>query len=182
MFGKKESEVRQAFKDNKLSINLYYQYCIILERQIPENEDILFLLPTFIVNEQGKKEQSFFAITSKNIIFILGNGVKSQFIKFPRSELRSYSVIERGVFKTSIIRFEFLNKTIDIFASALAYSEKISSILDDKTENKENESKSESKKTDDPILVLERLAQLRDNGIITESDFNEKKNELLNKI
>ena len=50
MFGKKESEVRQAFKDNKLSINLYYQYCIILERQIPENEDILFLLHTFIVN------------------------------------------------------------------------------------------------------------------------------------
>ena len=109
MFGTKNTKVRKAFKENKISVNLYYQYCTILEKQILDDEDILFLLPTFSLDIYEKKQQSFLAITNKYIMFIIGIGTKTQFIKFPRRELRSYGAVKRGLLKSPLLCFTFIS-------------------------------------------------------------------------
>ena len=182
MFDRKNTKVRQAFKEHKVSSNLYYQYCTMLEKQVPESEEIEFLIPTFYVNEQRKKEKAFLTITSKSIMFIIGQGTKTHFIAFPRKELRSYSVIKEGLLKVSIIRFEFINETIDIKVGNTAHGEKITSILSVNTKNTEPKQVPKNVANEDPILALERLARLRDGGVITEQDFNRKKDDLLEKI
>ncbi|MCU0079342.1 SHOCT domain-containing protein [Extibacter muris] len=175
----KNTEVRKAFKENKLSVNLYYQYCTILEKQVLDDEKILFLLPTYSLDANGGKIQSFLAITNVHIIFILGRGTKTRFIKFPRSELRSYEAIKGGLSKVSVIRFEFMNRTIDIVASMTAYGEKLAEVLADKAYYK---GKPKNQKADDPISQLSRLAKLKDIGALSEEEYKSKKEELLKRI
>ena len=180
MFGlTKNTEVKKAFKENKLSVNLYYQYCTILEKQVCYDEKILFLLPVFVLDTDGGKIQSFLAITNVHIIFILGRGTKTRFIKFPRSELRSYEALKGGLSKVSVIRFEFINRTIEIVVSMTAYGEKLAEVLADKAYNK---GKSKDYEDDDPISQLSRLAKLKDSGTLSEEEFKIKKEELLKRI
>ena len=70
----------------------------------------------------------------------------------------------------------------DIHTRAVQEKDNLTKSGTEKFSNAINNAKKMTASTNDQLVVLERLGQLRNDGIITEEEFQEKKKKILDKI
>lgn len=176
-------EIVKAFKDAKISTSLNYSIVKLLESQLSEHEKILFLQSTYIkTGDSAKKQQSIFIITSENIMHVEGFGGKTTFGKYRKSELKEYQIERSGTLKLPIIKFVFQHNYLEVYLSTSAFGDKITSALEPATGERPEYGNQKNIKNGDAIEQIKRLSELFDQGIITKTEFEEKKLELLNRI
>jgi len=140
---------------------------------LKENEEVLAYQNTVVVD----KKMGDFLLTDSNVYFI-----EQGFFK-KRSEF-SFSKINH-VEKTIGVFFADLNLSGSGFSITFNQLQKtkIDEICDIIQANIDNSSKQENSSTNNDIATkIQKLHELKEKGILTEEEFNTKKQELLNRM
>lgn len=155
---------------------------------ISENEDLIDirngninLNPNYsseinvnVISAKGKKP-AIVAITNKNII---GN---EDYLRIPIQEVREYS-FKRNVLAGSVLRVKTINGGFELDLNYKKETiETITKALDEAKNYKENFVVN-NQNGQEYIQQIKELSELKNIGIITEKEFEQKKKEILERI
>lgn len=192
-------DLEKAFKDSKANMIGFKGSVKSLEKYLSDEEDILFattgnvdLNPTdeLIVDNLSikGKEPTVLVITNKRILLYYKVMFNEKFEQFPVGEVREHS-IARNSLVGSKLRVCTLTRTFDMDLKCKKdLIEKIDNVFQTiKKDSIACSGEAKDKPTDpqndnEAIEKLEKLARLRDTGVISENEYNNKKEELLKRI
>lgn len=171
----KQFEVKTIFNEKKIKN---------AESQVRDDENILYIAPsnaTIRTGRQKKKLPGILVITDKRVFFYS----KVLFIvsteSFNLKDLNSIESSSTGI-SGSYITLNTNTKSMDVLIShKRKVAHEIIQLLDTAMDNAKNKFQSGSNQTDN-IEQIAKLAKLKEQGILSEQEFEKKKQELLNKI
>lgn len=188
------NDIENLLKKNKFITLGFKKSYLNLERYLKDDEEVLYIcnsnvlfnsteeMKVNITSSKGKKPVVF-AITDKRIVMyfkILGT---EEFKQVPGKEIREYRFKHMKGFG-SVLRIIALTQSFDLDLNWKKETiETVTSVLenlihkDNVTKNSISESNS-----NDSIEKIRNLAKLRDDGIISDLEFENKKAELMLKI
>ncbi|MDA7763640.1 PH domain-containing protein [Pelagibacterales bacterium] len=162
----KSSKDLMAFKKNALK----------------EEEEILNAILGFIGEMMGKgKDRQYNGIlvcTNQRVVFYYKGFFAEVNRSIPLKKISSIDLDKGLVF--SSINIHTSNDNI-LFRTGLKI-DMLKNLQETIESQKGKDTNTENNPTDDPIEKIKKLAELRDSGIISEDEFNIKKNELMEKV
>lgn len=192
-------DIKQALDKNK-EINKFFTTMGFkknyerIEKYLSGDEEVLYARNGNVrMDFSGELKESGFSIKDKSpVIFMITNKrlliyfkvlFEEKLEQVPISEIRTFD-FKRNSMTTSVFRITSLTKTVDIDLTCQA---KEVEYLNDVLEMAINKSKVGSTETidrgsEDTIETIKKLAELKENGILTEEEFQQKKTELLSNI
>lgn len=192
-------DIKQALDRNK-EINKFFTTLGFkknyerIEKYLSGDEEVLYARNGNIrMDFSGELKESGFSIKDKSpVIFLVTDKrllvyyrvlMDEKLEQVPISEIRSYD-FKRNSMSTSVLRISSLTKTMDLDLTCHAKEVKyLNSVLDDAmNKSKEDKSKDVDNSSEEVIKIIKKLAELKEEGAITEEEFQQKKSKLLSKI
>lgn len=192
-------DIKQALDKNK-EINKFFTTMGFkknyerVEKYLSGDEEVLYARNGNVrMDFSGELKESGFSIKDKSpVIFLVTDKrllvyyrvlMDEKLEQVPISEIRSYD-FKRNSMSTSVFRISSLTKTMDLDLTCHAKEVKyLNSVLDDAmNKSKEDKSKDVDNSSEEVIKIIKKLAELKEEGAITEEEFQQKKSKLLSKI
>ena len=187
------NDIEQLIKENKIN-TFGFKSCIKrLESILAAEEKVLYLvsgnatmdpkskMEVDVLNIKNK-EPVVLALTDRRIILIFKILMSERIEQFPNREIKEHRIIRNGLVGSKL-RIATITRVFDI---DLSYkkdtTDKLEQILQVIERNPDNTVAPKNNDVDGPIEQIEKLAQLRDSGILSEEEFKDKKEELLKRI
>ncbi len=178
-------EIMQILADYKIQTAGNKKALEIADDKIPSSETIVYIGPSNITitprnTNAPKLRTGVIAITDKNIYVIHKALWESGLDIFPISDLELVSYKATGITGAT---FDLTLANVSIMFMAgykKEYAEKLNGILSALVST-ENASPSATSETD-TFAAIERLAGMKESGIISEVEFEEKKKDLLARL
>lgn len=171
----KEYGVRTLFNENNIRR---------AEEQLGSDEIVLYIAPTNAVIYTGlsKKKVSGVVVITNKRVFLYSKILFSVTIEsFNMKDLNSIDSSSNGL-TGSTIKLHTNTKSMEILVSYKAsIAEKIIKLLDT-TMNEAKNNNGNKNTSVDSIEQIRKLSELKDQGILTQEEFEKKKQDLLGKI
>lgn len=189
-------DIEKIIKDNKISTFGYKGSIKRLEQLLSLDEKVLYIMSGNVTFDPGEKmevdilsikdkEPAVLAITDKRIILIFKVLMSEKIDQFPIKEIREHRIVRNGL-TGGKLRISTLTRKFDI---DLNYKKETADTIDkillelEKGDLlKDTEVHSGGEPHEDIIIQIERLAKLRDSGILSKDEFDSKKSELLKRL
>lgn len=154
-----------------------------LESKLHNNESIIYIAPTNVIISEAnprttKKLPGVFALTNERFIFYNKTLFNEHTDILSLDEIKSLDCSGNGL-TGGHIKVSTLTKTYDILVS---YKKEVMDSITEKFYIAKNASQNKSSNSPDVIEQISKLSELKDKGVITEEEFNQKKSELLAKL
>lgn len=184
----KNKEINRLF--TTLGFNKTYEN---LEKFLSSDETVLYVrnANVKINNTDDLKENAFsikdkvpaiVAVTDKRVLVYFKILTNEKLEQFPIDEIRSLD-FKLNTLHSSVFRIISLTKSIDIdLTSKREEVEYLHNVLSGLVKNKSQSQEINNSSTTDIPQMLRELSKLRDDGILTDREFENKKLELLSKI
>ena len=187
-------DIQNLLKKNKILTLGFKKSYLGLERYLKDDEEVLYIcnsnvlfnnseeLKVNIASGKGKKPVVF-AITDKRLVIYFKVIGTEDFKQIPGKEIREYRFKHMKGFG-SVVRIIALTQSFDLDLNWKKETlEAVTNALESLI-HKENVIKTivSENNSNDPLDNIRNLAKLRDEGIITETEFESKKTELMSKI
>lgn len=160
------------------------------EELLKSDEEVLFVAPTNLAittvsTRKVEKIPGVVFLTSERFFFYYKIALSSSYESVYLDEIRSVSSHGNGL-SGGHIEINTITKTYDMLVSYQSDTmRKIQSVFEEAKHDymsAGSASSSPSPGNSDALAQLEKLASLKDKGIITEAEFNSKKADLLSRI
>lgn len=192
-------DIKQALDKNK-EINKFFTTMGFkknyerIEKYLSGDEEVLYARNGNVrMDFSGELKESGFSIKDKSpVIFMITNKrlliyfkvlFEEKLEQVPISEIRTFD-FKRNSMTTSVFRITSLTKTVDIDLTCQAKEvEYLNGVLEMAiNKNKVGSTEVIDRGSEDTIETIKKLAELKENGILTEEEFQQKKTELLSNI
>jgi hypothetical protein len=154
------------------------------EEQLRSDETVLYLSPTNAIVYTGKNKKSLVGtiVITNQRVFLYSKVLFSVTIEsFNMTDLNSIESTSNGL-SGSKLKLHTNTKTMEVLISyKSSIATKIIQLLDTTMNEAKNKNQSSIAPTDN-IDQIKKLAELKDLGIISQEEFEKKKQDLLNKI
>ena len=175
----KEYEVRTLFNEKNIQR---------AEEQLRPDENVLFLSPTnaVVITGKNKKELPGIIVISNQRVFLYNKVLFTVNMEsFNLKDINSIDSASDGI-KGSKIKIHTTTKSMEVLISyKSSIATKIIQLLDaamNDAKKEINNNQNVIVSSPDIIDQIKKLADLKDQGILSEEEFNKKKQELLSKI
>lgn len=152
--------------------------------QVRSDEKVLYIAPTNAVVYTGKSKKKFpgiVVITDKRVFLYSKIFFSVQIESFNMSDINSIDSASNGI-SGSTIKLHTNTKSVEILASyKSSIATKVIQLLDETMNAAKNKNQTSITPTDN-LDQIKKLAELRDSGILSQNEFEQKKQELLSKI
>lgn len=189
------NDIEKVIKDNKVNTFGYKGSIKRLEQLLSLDEKVLYIMSGNVSLDPGEKmevdilsikdkEPAILAITNIRIILIFKILMSEKIEQFPIKEIREHRIVRNGL-SGGKLRISTLTRKFDI---DLNYKKETADTIDrvlmelEKGDSLKDTEECGGDSHQDIIKQIERLAKLRDSGILSEGEFNSKKSELLKRI
>lgn len=192
-------DIKQALDKNK-EINKFFTTMGFkknyerIEKYLSGDEEVLYARNGNVrMDFSGELKESGFSIKDKSpVIFMITNKrlliyfkvlFEEKLEQVPISEIRAFD-FKRNSMTTSVFRITSLTKTVDIDLTCQAKEvEYLNGVLEMAiNKNKVGSTEVIDRGSEDTIETIKKLAELKENGVLTEEEFQQKKTELLSNI
>ncbi len=183
-------DIETLIKRNKIKTLGFKKSYIGLEKILKDNEKVLYVCNgNFKVNNNNDikidvfkikgKKPAVFAISDNRLIFYFKVLLSEDYTQIPIKELREYNFKRDGI-SGGVLRITTLTKSFDL---DLNYKkETMEAITNALEEARKGISSMVIPEKSDVVDKIRKLSHLKDEGIISEKEFEAKKLELLERI
>lgn len=183
-------DIKILIKKNKIITFGYKQSYAGLEKLLEDNEKVFCVYNGNVrVNNNNElkidvlkikdKKPTVFVITNNRLIFYYKVLLNENYMQIPIEEMRGYDFKRDGI-TGGVLRIQSLTKSFDL--DIVYRKETMQCITEALEEAKKGKTNINQENNNDDISKIRDLSQLKDEGIISEEEFQHKKLELLNKI
>jgi hypothetical protein len=154
-----------------------------LEAKLHDNEEVIYISPTNVVISEAntravKKLPGVCALTNERFIFYNKTLFNEYTDMVPIDEIRSLDCSGNGL-TGGHIKISSITKTYDILVT---YKKEVMASIQEKFYSVKNSPRNQVTNSPDIIDQIQKLSDLKDKGVLTEEEFNQKKTELLSKL
>ena len=178
------ADIEKIIKEYEVNTFLNEKNIKRAEEQLGSDETVLYLSPTNAVVYTGKNKKSLVGIIviTNRRVFLYSKVLFSVTIEsFNMTDLNSIESTSNGL-SGSKLKLHTNTKTMEVLISyKSSIATKIMQLLDTTMNDAKNKNQSNVTPTDN-IDQIKKLAELKELGIISQEEFEKKKQDLLNKI
>ncbi len=178
------ADIEKIIKEYEVNTFLNEKNIKRAEEQLRSDETVLYLSPTNAVVYTGKNKKSLVGIIviTNRRVFLYSKVLFSVTIEsFNMTDLNSIESTSNGL-SGSKLKLHTNTKTMEVLISyKSSIATKIMQLLDKTMNDAKNKNQSSVTPTDN-IDQIKKLAELKELGIISQEEFEKKKQDLLTKI
>lgn len=185
------ADLERAANENKNDLSGYRKSVARVEKYLQSDEEVLYISScqfTELPSDSLKidtfkfdgKELVLFVATTKKILVYYKLLFNEKIKQFPVDEIKEFQVAKSKIAASTKFRITTLTTEFDLGIVRKDSAAKLEKVLSDY--KKRNFVALHSDTASNPFEAVERLSQMLDNGIITKTEFEEKKAELLKRI
>ena len=185
---KMRADTEKAIKEYEVRTLLNEKNIQRAEEQLRADETVLYLSPTNAVVITGKNKKALpgiIVITNQRVFLYNKVLFTVNMESFNLKDINSIDSMSDGI-KGSKIKIHTTTKSLEILISyKSSIATRIIQLLDTAMNDAKNEFKNSNQiSTSSPDIIeqIKKLAELKEQGILSEEEFSNKKQDLLNKI
>jgi len=178
------ADTEKAIKEYEVRAFLNGKNIQRAEEQLRPDEKVLYLSPTnaVVITGKSKKELPGIVVITNQRVFLYNKALFTVNMEsFNLKDINSIESMSDGI-KGSKIKIHTITKSMEVLIS---YKSSIATKIIQLLDTAMNEAKNNSQNiisSPDIIDQIKKLAELKDQGILSEEEFDKKKQELLSKI